>query len=76
MYYATISLYVQTFIMVCRINKSENLLQTKPNIRTTYETKLEKSGNGSRDLLKNLLEGNNNLSFRKPQNKNSTAALV
>jgi len=25
MYYTTVSLYVQTFIIVCHINKSENL---------------------------------------------------
>ena len=41
MYYATVSLYVQTFVVVCRINRSENLPQTTPNIRTTDETKVE-----------------------------------
>jgi hypothetical protein len=39
-----------------------------------YETKLKKSGNGSIDLLNSLMEGNKNLSLRRPQNINSTAA--
>jgi hypothetical protein len=34
----------------------------------------KKSGNGSRDLLKGLMEGNKNLSLRKPQNTNMHTA--
>jgi hypothetical protein len=34
---------------------------------------LEKLGSDSRDLLKSLVEGSEDLSLRKPQNTNSTA---
>ena len=48
--------------------------QTNQKTCPNYEIKLEKSGNGNRDLLKILMKRNQNLSLRKPQNTNMHAA--
>jgi hypothetical protein len=54
--------------MAQHTNKSENV--RCQNVSTFHAPKLAKSVNGSIDLLKGLMEGNKNLSRKKPQNTN------
>jgi len=50
------------------LQKIEKILWTKISVGTPYETKPKKSRKGSIVFLKSLMEGNTNLSLRKPQN--------